>query len=205
LPKEEIVIATPDSLVAQTRLPAKIYDNVYFCFLEALPELEHHPLIRPMFGKECRQRRDVRFFSTTNADGSLCVPGYHYSGQTAEAMALKLSMYPMLAYVNDYYGANFNGILVNYYANGTDYISAHADDEEALDANAGVVTISHGAIRNMTFRQINTGKTRKYNLQPAQMMCMRGRTQAEFTHGIPKQMKVKDVRMSFTFREFKKT
>ena len=38
-----------------------------------------------------------------------------------------------LTQVNDIFGANYNGILVNKYKTGDDYISAHSDDEKNLD------------------------------------------------------------------------
>jgi hypothetical protein len=38
--------------------------------------------------------------------------------------------------MNSYY---YNGILINKYANGDDFIGKHSDDEHGLDALAGVI------------------------------------------------------------------
>lgn len=189
--------------MAQTLVPVWIFSNLISCHQEALPKLEHHPPCKAMFGRSCRQRRDVRFFSTTRSDGSLTVPGYRYSGQTSVAFKLTPNMRPLLDYVNEFYGATFNGILVNHYANGHDYISDHADDEDDLDDEAGVVTISYGATRHMTFRQLETAHKLKLPLQEQWMISMRGQTQSKFTHGIPKELPITGARMSFTFRKHK--
>ena len=36
---------------------------------------------------------------------------------------------------NEIFGTYFNGILVNYYANGTEKVSDHSDDESGLQWN----------------------------------------------------------------------
>ena len=52
-------------------------------------------------------------------------------------------------------GAEFNGVLVNKYMNGSDYISAHSDDETSLDTTIGVVSLSYGAERIFRIRNKN--------------------------------------------------
>jgi alkylated DNA repair dioxygenase AlkB len=98
------------------------------------------------------------------------------------------------------YGAEFNGILVNRYTCGSDYISAHSDDESKLD-KVGVVSVSYGAMR--TFR-VRDKKTKKIMIDvpmiSGKLLHMGGNFQLEFTHEIPAEKKVYEVRYSFTFR-----
>ena len=64
----------------------------------------------------------------------------------------------LLATVNDRFNARYNGILVNYYASGDDYISDHRDDELGLDPSVGVLTISYGAERTFRVKEWNHAK-----------------------------------------------
>ena len=88
-----------------------------------------------VYGKPGIQHRSVGFFS----DESI---GYKYSKSIPMTRALS----ELLLLVNREFSAEFNGILINRYANGEDYIGAHSDDEASLDRN-GVIAISVGAIR----------------------------------------------------------
>ena len=166
------------------------------CVVEASTRLINYPEIM-LFGKKCRQRRCIGFFSDTSM-------GYKYSGQLAKSQPLTSSMKAMLRTINDMFKSEFNGILVNKYYTGEDYISAHSDDETALDRTVGVVSVSYGAVRKFRIRD---KKTRQRVLDvpttPYTIMAMCGDFQKEYTHEIPKEKKVKGWRMSFTFRRHK--
>ena len=107
----------------------------------------------------------------------------------------------LLNVINKTLDADFNGILVNKYMNGNDYISAHSDDESGLD-KIGVVSISYGAKR--IFR-IRDKKTKKIICNEVTTHCsilhMGGDFQKIYTHEIPIQKKIKNSRISFTFRK----
>ena len=107
----------------------------------------------------------------------------------------------MLALVNSIFGTEYNGILVNKYKTGEDYISAHSDDEVNLDPS-GVVAISWGATRKFRIRNKITKKiVGDYPLTSGSMIQMVGKFQQEFTHEVPVEKKVKTERISFTFRK----
>ena len=53
--------------------------------------------------------------------------------------------------INTQFGTNYNGILINKYIDGNDYIGAHGDDEKNLDAG-DVIAISYGAVRKFRIR-----------------------------------------------------
>ena len=149
------------------------------------------------FGKPAIQHRGVGFFSNTSA-------GYSYSRQFSKSKPLSKSLETLLQIVNQLFKADFNGILVNKYMDGNDYISAHCDDEDEL-SNVGVVSISYGAIRNFRIRDKQTRKIiENIPTQPNVFIQMGGDFQKEFTHEIPIQKKIKDIRWSFTFRKHNK-
>lgn len=97
-----------------------------------------------VYGKECRQRRCIGFFS----DESI---GYKYSSPKPLTKSLKL----LLSDINHLFNTNYNGILVNKYKSGEDYISKHSDDEKNLD-DSGVISISYGATRKFRIRDKKT-------------------------------------------------
>jgi len=155
--------------------------------------LQHKPKIR-VFGKDAHMQRSVGFFSDDCA-------GYKYSGQTSNATLMTAELRRLLNYVNSRLGCNFNGILVNMYANGDEYISKHSDDESSLDPTAGVVSMTLGAERKFRIRDKKTNKiivdvpTREDEMIQMSGACF----QKKYTHEIPIQ-KGMGKRVSFTFR-----
>lgn len=155
--------------------------------------LDSHPTIM-IFGRVAHQNRSVSFFS----DESI---GYRYSGQLAASKPLTLSLKTLLHEINEYFDAHFNGILINKYENGEESIGKHSDDEKALDPTAGVISLSVGAIRKFRIRDKITGKiVADVPTLPSTIIQMWGDFQKEFTHEIPVEKKINDVRYSFTFR-----
>ena len=165
------------------------------CIAEVKPQLEYQPEIF-IYGKQCKQSRNVGFFSNESI-------GYKYSGKLMKSKILSPSIADLLATVNEMFGGeNFNGILVNEYEDGEKYISAHSDDESGLVENIGVVSISYGAERNFRIRN-KADKTIVCN-EPTKhcgILQMGGiNFQKLYTHEIPVQKKIKESRISFTFR-----
>ena len=163
------------------------------CIEESENDLNVYPKII-LYGKEVTQRRYVGFFS----DESI---GYKYSNKLAKSKPLKPHLIMMLHKINQLFNANFNGILINKYNDGADYISPHSDDETNLDP-IGVVSLSYGSTR--TFRIRNKKTKKKFldvQLQSNDLLLMGGNFQKEFTHEIPIQKSIQQPRISFTFRK----
>lgn len=164
------------------------------CIQEIQGHLEEKPEIT-VFGKQCRQQRNIGFFSNTSR-------GYEYSRKLMPSKPLSQSMEQLLIAVNESVGGEFNGILVNEYNGGDDYISAHSDDEKGI-THAGVVSISWGEERIFRVRDKKTKKIVHDEPTTAfSILQMKGeRFQKNFTHEIPKTKKSKGKRISFTFRK----
>jgi alkylated DNA repair dioxygenase AlkB len=93
----------------------------------------------------------------------------------------------------------FNFCLVNYYATGTDSISFHSDDERFLGPEPAIASFSLGAKRDFLMKhkpttQVNqnqpteqAAKPLKFALGSGDMVLMRGKTQANWLHSIPKR------------------
>ena len=175
------------------KIGADIDDLLLECIEEINGKLDENPPII-VFGKPAVQRRNIGFFS----DKSI---GYYYSGQLAESRPISKSLNILLNLINIEFNTDFNGILINEYPDGEHYIGKHSDDEKSL-TNVGVVCISYGASRKFRIRDKLTGKiVMDIPTTSKEIWVMGGDFQKEFTHEVPVEKKVKDKRVSFTFRK----
>lgn len=163
--------------------------------IKSVQEIKDHlhriPIV--MFGKKLNQPRLVGFFSNTSI-------GYKYSRQIINSQPLTVSLNSLLININNIFESNFNGILVNKYVDGNDYICAHSDDEKEI-SNVGVVSISFGSERKFRIRdKISKKIIVDIDMKSYDIIHMGGEFQNEFTHEIPKQKNIKEPRYSFTFR-----
>lgn len=121
-------------------------------------------------------------------------------------------------------GSRFNAIIINYYADGKDSISYHSDDEAFLGKLPTIASISLGASRDFYLRRKapanknvpdpnpsekmgTKGKgpaaqrpTEKMVLEDGDLLVMKGRTQADWEHSIPKRASYVGGRINMTFR-----
>jgi alkylated DNA repair dioxygenase AlkB len=189
--EHHILLQTTDSFLATYRLNED--ELIEQCVSEVKDQLVPRPEFI-LYDKVCHQNRNLAFFSNTSS-------GYKYSTYLAKSIPLTPSLEKLLELVNTYHHTEFNGILVNEYVNGADYIGPHSDEERCLD-KIGVVAVSYGASR--LFR-IRDKKTKKIVLDlytdSGQFIQMGGKFQKEFTHEIPIQKKIQGTRFSFTFRK----
>ncbi|PWN21038.1 hypothetical protein BCV69DRAFT_282542 [Microstroma glucosiphilum] len=117
----------------------------------------------------------------------------------------------------------YNAAIVNFYATGEDSISYHADDEAFLGPEPNIASLSLGATRDFYLRRkqpegvpvapatspsgskgVGSAKDRpmeKLQLSEGALLIMRGKTQAEWEHSIPKRKGVKEGRINITFRK----
>ena len=156
------------------------------CIDDVIPKLINRPTIK-LYGKIVHQNRNVAFFSNESI-------GYKYSNKLMDSQPLTASLIRLLENINTMFNTNVNGILVNQYTNGLDYIGSHSDDETGL-GNNGVISISTGANRNKQTKKIEIDV-----IMTNGMILHMGNFQNEVTHEIPIQKKITESRLSFTFR-----
>jgi alkylated DNA repair dioxygenase AlkB len=187
-----------DIVIQTQKSSLKLIKHNYKQLIEKIIEeiqgnLEEKPEII-VYGKVCNQNRNIGFYSNDSI-------GYHYSNRLLRSKPLTTNLLILLNYINDKFNSDFNGILINEYMNGSDYIGAHSDDETNL-GNIGVVALSYGAQRNFRIRNKNTKKiVANVDTKDDEILIMEGDFQKEFTHEIPVQKNIKDIRYSFTFRK----
>ncbi|QLI73395.1 DNA oxidative demethylase ALKBH2 [Metarhizium brunneum] len=91
----------------------------------------------------------------------------------------------------------FNFCLVNYYASGADSISFHSDDERFLGAEPAIASFSLGARRDFVMKHkaprpgesaaATEARRVKLALGSGDMVLMRGATQSNWLHSVPKR------------------
>jgi alkylated DNA repair dioxygenase AlkB len=186
------LIQTSDSFLSVRTIPF-IKNIIDTCVIEIKDKLILNPKVI-VFGKEGTQHRSIGFFSNESI-------GYHYSNQLAKSQQLTPSLKLLLQIINILYDSDFNGILINKYKDGSDNIGKHSDDEKGL-SNIGVVAISYGAVRKFRIRDKKTDKIiQDIPTNPFELLHMGGKFQSHFTHEIPTEKKIKEERISFTFRK----
>ena len=130
--------------------------------------------------------------------------GYCYSG--ADHPAKPTSDNPYLQKViipavkKQYPNFNFNSIMVTKYANGSQSIPFHSDNELSILPDSSILTISLGSTRNIVFRSktsVTSDLTQRLN--HGDVMLMTRASQDFYEHAIPKDFS-KNIRISITMR-----
>lgn len=99
----------------------------------------------------------------------------------------------------------FNAVLINRYRDGRDYISPHSDDDYG-DPEPTIPSLTLGATRPFRLARTVSGskldKSTTVEFLPGHgdLLVMRGRTNAEWQHWVPKTAKPIGERVNLTFR-----
>jgi len=97
-------------------------------------------------------------------------------------------------------GARFNSVLINRYRGGQDSMGWHADKERELGREPVIASVSLGTARTFEFRHVRTHTTHTLSLTHGSLLVMRGRTQLEWVHRVPKEPGARGERINLTFR-----
>ena len=127
---------------------------------------------------------------------------YAYSGMQLQARPWHPEVHACLEVITNLTGLTFNSVLLNYYRDGRDSVSWHADDEKELGDQPVIAAISLGAQRPFQLRGRYGGGTDRYSIHPVHgsLLVMSKFLQANWLHSVPK---VPDCgpRVSLTFRQ----
>ena len=135
---------------------------------------------------------------------------YKFSGKTHSSIPIPEILQNMIDWVNEREeNYNFNGILVNWYQDGSHYIGAHSDDETSLVKGAPIYCFSLGQERNFVVQsKANPKERRTFLLQNNSLVIMGGECQKYYKHSIPKitgkKASTLGRRISITIRAFNK-
>jgi hypothetical protein len=122
----------------------------------------------------------------------------------------------VMDFIEAQFGAKTNLAMATYYWNGKDhYIPEHSDKKVTLGSEGSVETasrifnVSLGAVRPFLVTTLaSLGKTERaemdtlaeFPMQPGDLYVLEGDVNKRFGHGVPRDPRIKDLRVSWVFR-----
>ena len=163
-------------------------------FAEILRDTHWHQQYINCFGK----RTPLPRLTAWHGDDSIV---YNYSGVSLPSQPWTATLQTIKDQLEIRLGLRFNGVLLNRYRDGSDSVSWHADDEKTLGDSPDIASVSLGASRRfqMKHRRIPNEKI-SLELTSGRVLLMRGKTQDNWLHQLPKTKKNVGERINLTFR-----
>jgi alkylated DNA repair dioxygenase AlkB len=148
-----------------------------------------------MFGNSVKVPRLVKWI----ADQGI---SYGYSGVQHMSEDWPEELKPIRSAIEKQSEVQFNGLLLNLYRNGKDYMGWHADDEKSLGNQPTIASLSLGAVRKFQFRERHKGsKIHNLALAHGSLLLMKKDFQTKYKHQLPKSSSCKSPRINLTFRK----
>lgn len=124
-----------------------------------------------------------------------------YSGIKMVAVEWTPILYKLKMQLEKDLGAQFNSVLINYYRDGQDHMSYHADDELELGAAPTIASLSFGETRSFQLKhKFIKDKKIVIPIAHGSLVVMKGELQQFWVHKIAKTAKKINPRVNLTFR-----
>ena len=192
---EPIHLAGADLLFDPRWLPSAAADKLFKNLrdpVQAGIDWEVHRL--KIFGREVESPRLSRWIGDPGAV-------YRYSGVRFEPSSWPRSLTVVRKAVNAAAGEEFNSVLANLYRDGNDTMGWHADDEPELGIQPIIASLSLGATRKFVLKSRGPdGDKLELELPHGSLLVMRGDTQRNYKHSLPRTKKAAGERINLTFR-----
>lgn len=146
-----------------------------------------------ILGKHIVTKRKVAWYG--NSDYS-----YAYSNTTKQALAWTRELSVLKRLVEEITGESFNSCLLNLYHNGNEGLGWHSDDERSIGKNTPIASLSFGAERKFSFKHKQTKQIVSLVLEHGSLLVMKGATQTNWLHSLPKSNRITQARINLTFR-----
>lgn len=97
---------------------------------------------------------------------------------------------------------DLNYMLINHYADGTQYIGPHNDSEKGL-TEPTIVSLSLGVSRDFIFQEKGSKNKKVFTLNDGDLFVFYGKTNSAWKHSLPKRLRVTEERFNLTLRSFR--
>jgi len=126
---------------------------------------------------------------------------YTYSGLRSVSLPWTPGMLEIKKIVEERCQYKFNSALANLYRDGSDSVAWHSDNEPELGSTPIIGSVSLGGSRTFQMKH-KTKRNLKYSLslEAGSLLLMKGETQHNWLHQIPKTAKITNERINLTFR-----
>lgn len=149
-----------------------------------------------MFGKRIVTNRKTAWYGD---QGYI----YTYSNTPKKALPWSRELLEIKELIQRMTGESFNSCLVNLYPYGAVGMAWHSDDEKPLGDNPFIASLSLGAERKFSLKNKSTQQRISLVLENGSLLVMKGATQENWLHSLPKTKKVSTPRINLTFRNIK--
>lgn len=164
--------------------------------LEKEIEWDQRPI--KIFGRDVMEPRLTAFYGDRNIS-------YKYSGKEIVASFWTPTLVDLKNRVESKLNEKFNCVLVNLYRDGEDYMGWHRDNEKELGKNPIIASLSLGQERDFLLKKYAGPEVKvSLKLTSGSLLVMKGETQTNWSHSLPKRKKIKGKRMNLTFRNILK-
>jgi alkylated DNA repair dioxygenase AlkB len=161
---------------------------------ELLEKIEWRQEAIVLFGRKVMQPRLTAWYG--DADKV-----YTYSGIQMIPKAWTPTLLRIKNAVETISGQGFNSVLLNQYRDGKDSMGFHRDNEPELGPQPVIASVSFGAVRRFRWRHYQRATNPiTHELEDGSLLLMRGWTQKNWEHALPKTAKPVGVRVNLTFR-----
>jgi alkylated DNA repair dioxygenase AlkB len=127
---------------------------------------------------------------------------YAYSGIQSDPNPWNDGLLYVKAKIEGALGVYFNSVLLNWYRDGSDSLSWHADDEKELGPEPIIASATFGESRDFLLRRKDGTQTcLTLKLEHGSLLVMMGKTQQNWVHSVPKRKGVRRSRFNLTFRQ----
>ena len=146
-----------------------------------------------IFGRQIITSRKVAWYGDLNYS-------YTYSGKTRTALKWTPELLKIKKLVEEMTGEIFNSCLLNLYHTGGEGMGWHSDDEKSLGKDSTIASFSLGAVRKFSMKHRLEKETQSIFLEHGSLLVMKGATQTNWLHSLPKSKKITGPRVNLTFR-----
>ncbi len=164
-----------------------------FYYQELLNKVEWKNDEALMYGKLIITKRKVAWYADSDFE-------YTYSNKTKKALPWTPELLIIKNKIETLTNSKFNACLLNLYHDGNEGVSWHSDDEVTLQKEGNIASISFGAERKFSFKHKSSKETVSILLENGSLLLMKGETQENWLHSLPKTTKIKTPRINLTFR-----
>lgn len=168
---------------------------------------EAHKLYQTIYRETNWQQDDIKIFGKVYAQPRLTAlyadneKPYSYSNITMYPSAFTFALSEIKKRIEAIADTSFTTCLLNLYRDGKDSNGWHSDDEKELGINPVIASISLGARRVFKLRNKEDYSLKtQLILDSGSLLLMKGETQHNWQHQIPKTSKPVGSRINLTFR-----
>ena len=147
-----------------------------------------------LFGREVDSPRLSRWIGDEAA-------AYTYSGARFEPRGWPAALTVVRERLAGEQHCEFNSVLANLYRDGRDYMGWHGDAEAELGPQPVIASLSLGAVRRFVLKSRSTPTVKRaVELPHGSLLLMRGDTQRNYRHALPRTARPVGARINLTFR-----